>query len=87
MQDGATGVTLRDFEAISLNKVLITNCKDIKDYDFYSSEKVVFTDSIHFLNSDALLEKEKLTWNNVELYNISNYYRVIKKELQNKKLD
>lgn len=87
MQEGAEGITLRDLEAVSLNKLLITNCKDIANYGFYSKEKVIYIEDIHFLDKNVLSEKEKLFWKDVESYNISNYYRAIKDDLGKRDFD
>lgn len=84
VQDGATGVTLRDFEAISMNKVLITNCKDIVNYSFFAEEKVVFLDKIDCFSLEMLNAKSNSCWNNRGVFSLSNYYRAIKMNLDYK---
>ena len=39
-QKGQTGLTLRPMEALFFNKKLITNNKDIKNYNFYNSKNI-----------------------------------------------
>ena len=46
LQDGSDGLTLRDFEAIGMNKVLITNSSYIKKTPFYYEPKVIILDDL-----------------------------------------
>ena len=39
-QEGQVGLTLRPMEALFLEKKLITNNKDIKNYDFYNPSNI-----------------------------------------------
>jgi len=74
VQDGAEGITIRDYEAIGMNKLLMTNNYSISETDFYTKEKIIFIDNIED-------ELEKLTnlrldskWNGLEKYSIENYF-------------
>ena len=67
-QSGADGITLRDKEAISMNKVLVTDGKAIWDSPFYTPEKVV--DLNHFENEVDKIKNsdENVKWNNADSY-------------------
>ncbi len=39
-----TGLTLRPFDALFLKKKLLTNCKSIKNYDFYHPDNILIID-------------------------------------------
>ena len=61
LQDDVVGITLRDYEAISMNKLLITNGKGIYNHPAYASEMVI---SINNLDKelDKIHEYGKITW-------------------------
>jgi len=46
IQNGAEGITLRDYEAIGLNKCIITDNSAMLKSDFYTSEKVIWFDNV-----------------------------------------
>ncbi len=46
VQEGANGITMRDYEAFGFNKFLLTNNDYIKGTDFYSREQVIMLDEI-----------------------------------------
>lgn len=77
VQDGASGITLRDYEAIGMNKVLITNNINIKSYPFYTDKKVIILQddvaTTDFTNINQFDPKE--AWNNVDDYSITNYFK------------
>jgi hypothetical protein len=43
-KQGQTGLTFRPFEALGLNKKLITTNASIKDYDFYDPENIMIVE-------------------------------------------
>lgn len=73
MQRGATGITLRDYEAIGLNKILLTNDKSIKQYDFYTPEKVIFLENLENELYKFSVATDAIKWNNIKKYNLENY--------------
>lgn len=46
VQNGATGITLRDMEAIGNNKILITDNYSIKETEFYCEKQVIWISEI-----------------------------------------
>ena len=46
VQDGAAGITLRDYEAIGLRKILITNSHFIEETGLYDKDKVIFLEDL-----------------------------------------
>ncbi len=60
IQNGAKGITLRDYESIGMGKLLMTNNKYIKETNMYDSNQVIFTnDKIDF---ERIREYKDNTW-------------------------
>ena len=74
MQKGSSGITLRDYEAIGMNRILITNNRSFVNSRFYNSRKCIFDDELNdnFNKIDSFDEKEE--WNGKKEYNEKNYY-------------
>lgn len=70
IQDGAKGITMRDYESIGMRKMLLTNNSFIKSTDLYDEKHVMFLDSINF---DMIRSYKETLWNNTEEYSIENY--------------
>ncbi|MET1936042.1 hypothetical protein [Enterococcus faecium] len=58
-----TGVTLRTMEAIVLNKILITNNKNIKNNKYYSPKRIIIFNEAKDINFDWLNDDNKIEYN------------------------
>lgn len=73
-QKGAEGITLRDYEAFSMNKYLITNNPIITGSPFYTPEKVILLDSLPGGLATMRPENDSIPWNGTEEYSAVRYY-------------
>lgn len=79
--ENVVGLTIRTMEALFFNKKLITNNKDIKNYDFYNPNNIFIIgedseDKIkQFINSPFELIDRKI----VEYYDFENWIKRFKK--------
>jgi len=73
------GLTFRVFEAIGLNKKLITTNKDIINYDFYNPNNIfIWDENIKEIPKDFLnKEYEKLPENIYRKYSLENWVKTI----------
>jgi hypothetical protein len=83
VQDGQKGSTLRPLEALSLKKKLLTNNKNVKDYDFYSPQNIFILgeDNIDDIDTFINSEFEELPDEIIKKYDIAtwlNHYINIK---------
>lgn len=73
-QKNSDGITLRDNEAIGLNKVLITNGEAILSSCFFTDEKIIRLDNL----KDELYKIDHFNqnheWNGKKEYSIENFY-------------
>ena len=74
VQEGQHGITLRALEALVYGKKLITNCHDIKQYDFYRPENILIwgdeNDRLkQFIQSDAIPPNPNL----IEKYSVETW--------------
>lgn len=69
MQTGAVGYTLRLWEAIAYDKVLMTNNKSILESDFYVPGKIIFTDNLTI--SESIAEASEISYPENIKYKIS----------------
>ncbi len=81
IQDGASGITLRDYEAIGMNKCLITNGDAIKKFDFYSEDKVIMIENLE--NELYKINDQTSTWNETDKYSVEHYYRWLEQQVDN----
>ena len=58
VQDGQTGITLRPLEALAFRKKLITNNRNIINYDFYSPNNIFVIGVDDFARLDGFLNTE-----------------------------
>ena len=72
IQSGGDGITLRDYEAIGLNKILITNGKYIDTTAFYSEKNIVHLDEIES-KLPELLSQSNIVWNGKDDYSIEKW--------------
>ncbi|MGS0747758.1 lipopolysaccharide core biosynthesis protein rfaS [Halpernia sp. GG3] len=75
-QPNQEGLSFRPFEAIGLEKKIITTNKNIKNYDFYDSQNVFIIDNINDINLPESFLKtpyKKLTAEIKEKYFIKNW--------------
>lgn len=61
VQNGQEGITLRPLEAISCCKKLLTNNKNIKQYDFYSPQNIFILGEDAFENIDQFINSPYLS--------------------------
>ena len=80
-QDGTDGFTLRDKEAVGMNKVLITDSTEMTEYEIYTESKVVPVDKIEEQIDKIKGSDDKVKWNNVEKFSLDNYYTWLDNEL------
>ena len=84
-QEGAEGVTLRDYEAVSMNKYLITNNPIIEKTIFYTPEKVIKTNDL-FYELDKITEKNDLkSWNGLKESSVVFYYAWLENDVLKRK--
>lgn len=81
VQDGADGITLRDYEAVGMNKLLITNSKAIEKLPCYNESMVIKLGKL-----DTELEKlinfdENASWKQSEKSTYSDYYEKLEQLL------
>ena len=72
-----SGLTIRTFEAIGLNKKLITTNENVKNYDFYNSNNIFIVNkgNIHLLDNFIRLPYIKLSDAIYKKYSISNWVK------------
>lgn len=74
IQANSEGITLRDYEAIGMGKVLITNAKSIMYSDFYSPEMVIPLEDLED-NWERIPEYNgQSQWKNLDMYSQQKYY-------------
>jgi hypothetical protein len=56
VRENQSGLSFRIFEAIGLQKNVITNNKSIATYDIYDSGKIIFLDDLHKINEVSFSE-------------------------------
>lgn len=61
VQEGQKGITLRPLEAIACNKKLLTNNKNIKQYDFYSPQNIFIIGEDGLNNIDQFINSAQLS--------------------------
>lgn len=74
LQPGSDGITLRDKEAIALNKVLITNSEYIKKFDFYTEDKFILIDNLDLEFYKIANFNSKVQWKNKAAYSKESFY-------------
>lgn len=63
MQEGQTGATLRFFEAVCMNKKLLTNNSNIVSFPFYNPQWMKIFKSIDDIDIDWIKKEEKVDYN------------------------
>lgn len=66
-QKGATGYTLRTWEAISYNKKLLTNNSEIKKAPFYDPKYIQVFDDVDDIDFTWISKEENVKYNNIDL--------------------
>ena len=85
-QDGQTGLSLRPMEALFLEKKLITNNKEIKNYDFYNSNNIFILEEDNIEDIKEFMEKpyKKIDSKIIDYYNFEQWLnRFNIKEMEN----
>lgn len=74
-QKGQTGLTLRPMEALFLEKKLITNNKDIKNYDFYNPNNIFILGEDNIENIKEFMNKpyEKVEQKIIDYYDFEQW--------------
>lgn len=62
MQEGQSGATLRYFEAVTMNKKLLTNNPHIKEFPFYNPKWMKIFQDIEDIDIEWLLRDEKVNY-------------------------
>lgn len=84
IQENGDGVTMRDYEALGLNKLLLTNSEYIKKTEFYNRDQIIMLDELENRFND--IKKGCLIKNNyLENYNRIKQYKDIEKMIKEKR--
>lgn len=73
IQEGAKGITLRDYEAIGMNKLLVTDGEAICDTELYTPAKVILVKNLEW-ELHKFHESESHSWNGTEYYSEEALY-------------
>ena len=76
VRDNQSGLSFRIFEAIGLQKNVITNNKSIISYDIYDSGKIIYLDDLHKLN-EVTFNKENFSNDIIKKYSLDNFIKNI----------
>lgn len=81
VQEGVSGFTRRDYEAIGLNKILITNNDSILTSPFYTSDKVIMIGN--FENECFKIDRfdQNQKWNGVEGFSVDLWFDQYEKDI------
>lgn len=74
IRDNQFGLSFRVFEAIGLQKNIISNNKKIISYDIYNSGKIVYLDDLHKMNEFAFIDS-KYSIELIAKYQIQNWIK------------
>ena len=84
VQEDAEGITLRDYEAIAMNKVLITNNPVLLASDFYTEEKVVRLEGIGCEWEKIKNADERTCWKGQDVYTVEKWYAWLENQIETK---
>jgi|GEM_PF-2101156 len=84
IQKGAVGITLRDYEAIGMNKFLMTNNPAIKTSAFYTCENIIWIENLQDEIGKLKNGNMPVIWNGREKYSVSNYFSWLENMLESK---
>lgn len=76
VRDNQSGLSFRIFEALGLQKNVITNNKSITSYDIYDFGKIVCFDDLHEINESTYSDL-KYSIEIMEKYNIENWIKIV----------
>ncbi|WP_353168983.1 hypothetical protein [Flavobacterium sp.] len=76
VRDNQSGLSFRIFEALGLQKNVITNNKSIIFYDIYDSGKIIYLDDLHKLN-EVTFNKENFSNAIIKKYSLNNFIKNI----------
>jgi hypothetical protein len=74
VRDNQSGLSFRIFEALGLQKNLITNNNYIATYDIYNSGKIVYLDDLNKINEVAFIDS-KYSIELIDKYHIQNWIK------------
>ncbi len=73
VQSGADGVTLRDYECIDMNKVLITNLSSIKEAPFFTPEKIILIENLKDELDKIRFKDDSVCWKKDGIVTVEEY--------------
>lgn len=73
-QHDADGITMREYEALYMNKMLISDSKAFKDSPFFTEEKMIGLDNLESELWKLNEKGEKVLWKNCDKYSASSYF-------------
>jgi hypothetical protein len=76
VRDNQSGLSFRIFEAIGLQKNVITNNNSIISYDIYDSGKIIHLDDLHKINEVSFINS-KYSIELIDKYQIQNWIKKI----------
>ena len=76
VRDNQSGLSFRIFEALGLQKNVITNNKSITSYDIYNSGKIVCFDDLHEINGPTFSDL-KYSIEITDKYHIQNWIKIV----------
>ena len=83
MQSGSCGFTRRDYEAIGMNKILITNNNMIKESIFYTEEKIIMLDNFENESEKIINFNNEKMWYGTKDFSALEWYNQYAKDIYN----
>lgn len=77
VQDGADGVTLRDYEAIGMNKLLMTNSHAVCRIASYNEQMVIDIDRLDTEIEKLTNDKQDYSWNQHIAISFNDYFKAL----------
>ena len=82
MQSGSDGITLRDYEAIGMNKILITNSTAVKSLPAFNDEMVVNFKNLENELSKIVHYDSTISWKENNITSCNDYYSKLQEILR-----
>lgn len=74
LQDNSEGITFREYEAVNMNKMIMTDCKTFLSSPFYTEEKVINLDNLEIEIDKISQSSKSVSWKNRDTYSVQAYY-------------
>lgn len=81
MEKGNSGITLRDYEAIFFQKLILTNNYDFKGSPLYDANNVLFADDLFKAAEVIKASNPPIRWVANEEYSMEMYFRWLSERL------